>query len=55
MRMAGESSAIALTPYSIGSPQGVGYAGQPSDSKFQTFSDTPQAHPEEWGPISGYF
>ena len=41
--MAGESSAIALTPYSIGSPQGVGYAGQPSDSKFQTFSDTPQA------------
>ena len=55
MRMAGDSSALALTPYSIGSPQGVGYAGQPEDSKFQTFSDTPQAHPEDWGPMSGYF
>ena len=25
------------------------------DSTFQTFSDRPQAHPEEWGPVSGYF
>ena len=55
IRMAGDTSALALTPYSIGAPQGVGYAGQPEDSKFQTFSDTPQAHPEDWGPMSGYF
>ena len=53
--MAGDTSALALTPYSIGAPQGVGYAGQPVDSTFQTFSDRPQAHPEEWGPVSGYF
>jgi hypothetical protein len=55
MRFAGERSSMALTPYSLGAPQGVGYRGQPEDSKFQTFSDNPQAHPEDWGPMSGYF
>ena len=55
MRFAGERSSMALTPYSLGAPQGVGYRGAPEDSKFQTFSDNPQAHMEDWGPVSGYF
>ena len=55
MRFAGQRSSMALTPYSLGAPQGVGYRGQPEDSKFQTFSDNPQAHTEDWGPVSGYF
>ena len=52
MRMAAVGSVI---PNYMAAPQGVGYAGQPVESTFQTFSDRPQAHPEEWGPVSGYF
>ncbi len=55
MRFAGENSSLALTPYALGAPQGIGYRGAPEDSKFQTFSDNPQAHTEDWGPVSGYF
>ena len=55
MRFAGTNSALSLTPYALGAPQGIGYRGAPEDSKFQTFSDNPQAHTEDWGPVSGYF
>ena len=55
MRFAGTQSGLALIPYTLGAPQGIGYSGRPEDSRFQTFSDNPQAHPEEWGPVSGYF
>jgi len=40
------------TPVSDPGEEGPRWSVQ---GKFQTFSDTPQAHPEEWGPISGYF
>jgi|TARA_R100000152_G_C6594661_1_gene53883 hypothetical protein len=55
MRFAGTASGLALSPYSVASPHGVGYGHQDTDDEFQVFSDRPQSHTNNWGPVQGYF